>query len=68
MAKFAILTTLALLSACATPPVVDSGCSWTRTFDLTDDQVSVFAANLKVMRPLADDINSHNTTRAARCK
>jgi hypothetical protein len=35
---------------------------------VTDDEVIVFAANIHAMRPLADQINSQNKTRAERCK
>jgi len=34
---------------------------------VSEEQVEVFAANLRVMRPLMDQINSQNTTRAEKC-
>jgi hypothetical protein len=60
--------TMLLLGACATQPVVDSGgCSWVKPLTLTDDEIIVFAANIRTLRPLTDQINAQNTTRAARC-
>ena len=68
MPMLAASTMLGLLSACATPPVVASnGCSWTRPMVLNDDELIVFAANIRVLRPVTDQINSHNATRAEKC-
>ena len=58
-----------LLSACATPRVAsDSGCSWVAPLVVSAEQVEIFAANLRVMRPLADQINAQNTTRTEKCR
>jgi ribosomal silencing factor RsfS len=38
-----------------------------RPIEITDDQVIVFAANMRDMRSLADQINAQNKTRAQRC-
>ena len=58
-----------LCSACATPRVVsDSGCSWVAPIVVSEEQVEIFAANFRVMRPLADQINAQNTTRAEKCR
>jgi len=35
---------------------------------LSDEEIIVFATNIHAMRPLADQINSQNTTRAERCR
>jgi len=60
--------TSVLLSACATPQVVqNNGCQWAKPLVVSEEQVEVFAANLRVMRPLMDQINSQNTTRAEKC-
>ena len=57
-----------LCAACATPRVVaDNGCAWVKPITLTDDEFIVFAANIRTMRPLADQINAQNTTRAEKC-
>lgn len=62
------MTTTLLSSACATPAVVgDSGCSWVKPLVLSDEEIVVFAANIRTLRPLADQINSQNTTRAEKC-
>lgn len=58
-----------LLPACGTPRVVaDSGCSWVKPIVVSEEQVEIFAANLRVMRPLADQINAQNTTRTEKCR
>jgi len=62
-------TTMLLLCACAAPRVVpDNGCAWVRPLVVSDDQVIVFAQHMHEMRPLADQINSQNTTRAEKCR
>jgi hypothetical protein len=38
-----------------------------RPLTLTDDELIVFASNIRTMRPLTDQINAQNTTRAERC-
>lgn len=58
---------LLLLSACDPRPLNTSGCAWTREMVLTDDEFIVFAANVHVMRPLTDQINSHNDARRKNC-
>ena len=68
MPALAGLTTMLLCAACATPAVVvNSGCSWTRPIALSDDELVVFAANIRTLRPVTDQINAHNTTRAEKC-
>jgi hypothetical protein len=44
--------------------VPDNGCAWVRPLVVSDDEVIVFAQHMHEMRPLADQINSQNTTRA----
>jgi hypothetical protein len=39
-----------------------------RPIAISDEEIIVFAANVHVMRPLTDQINSQNKTRAERCK
>jgi hypothetical protein len=39
-----------------------------RPIEITDDELIVFAANVHVMRPLTDQINSQNKTRSERCR
>ena len=57
-----------LLSACGPQQVVaDSGCAWVRPLTLNDEEILVFAANIGTLRPLADQINSQNATRAEKC-
>ncbi|MFI5000177.1 MAG: hypothetical protein ACHQK9_09890 [Reyranellales bacterium] len=36
-------------------------------FELSDEEIIVFAANIHVLRPTADHINSQNATRAEKC-
>ena len=58
-----------LCSACATPRVArDSGCSWVKPLVVSEEQVEIFAANFRVMRPLADQINAQNPTRTEKCR
>ena len=58
-----------LLGACATrPAAVEIACSWVKPIEVTDDQVIVFAQHMHEMRPLADQINAQNTTRAQKCR
>lgn len=63
------IATTTLLGGCGTPQVIaETGCAWVKPITVTDDEVIVFAANIHVMRPLADQINSHNITRAEKCR
>jgi hypothetical protein len=57
-----------LLSGCGPQRIVNTdGCAWTKPFVLNEDEFIVFAANVHTMRPLTDDINSHNDARAKNC-
>lgn len=68
MRKLGILMTMLLLGACGTPKAVDStACAWVKPLTLTDDELIVFAANIHTLRPLTDQINSQNATRAEKC-
>lgn len=59
---------MTLLSACAAPRVVNTdGCAWVRPLVLDDDELIIFAANIRELRGITDQINSQNTTRAKRC-
>jgi hypothetical protein len=63
-----LAATTMLLGACGPQQVVaDSGCAWVKPLVVTDEEIIVFAANIRVMRPLADQINSLNRTRAEKC-
>lgn len=68
MTPLAVSMMMLLSAACASRQAVDSGgCSWVKPITITDDELIVFAANIRTLRPLTDQINSQNTTRAARC-
>ena len=69
MPLLAISLTMLLSSACATREVVNTnGCAWVKPIVVSDEEIIVFAANIHAMRPLADQINSQNATRAEKCE
>lgn len=58
-----------LCGACATrPAAVETACNWVRPIEVTGDQVAVFSDNMRIMRPLADQINAQNSIRAQKCR
>lgn len=51
------------------PPIVsgDLSCIWTKTIDVTPEQVFVMKASPTVWRPLAVQIADHNDGRSHHC-
>ena len=70
-ATFAALTISVFLTSCAAAPKIevtaDTSCETFRYLPVSDAQHDVFAENMEVMRPLAQDIVQHNRAYTGKC-
>ena len=61
-----------LLAGCvsAAPPIVsgDTYCTRSRLIPTTAEQRTIIGANIRVFRPLVDDLNAHNDTYEQNCR
>ena len=63
-----------LLAGCVSttspPPIVsgDTYCTRSRLIPTTAEQRAIIAPNIRIFRPLVDDLNAHNDTYEKNCR